>query len=89
MKIVRWTKFKKDFKKYIKDENLIKEFEKVIKTLISKEKLEEKYLDHKLKWRYSNFRECHIKPNLLLVYEIKDNELTLYLFRLWSHSEIF
>jgi len=36
MKIVRWTKFKKDFKKYIKDDNSIKEFEKVIKTLISK-----------------------------------------------------
>ena len=89
MKIIRGTKFKKDFKKYIKDEKTIKEFERIITKLVSWEKLEEKYLDHQLKWRYLKFRECHIKPDLLLIYEIDKNKLFLYLFRIWTHSELF
>ena len=89
MKIVRWTKFKKDFKKYIKNSQTLKEFQSVIEILISEKKLASKYKDHNLKWNYSKFRECHIKPDLLLVYEIDKWELILYLFRLWTHSEIF
>ena len=64
-------------------------FKKVIEFLVSWEDLPEKYKDHKLKWRYSKFRECHIKLDLLLVYEVDNDELILYLFRLWTHSEIF
>ncbi|WRF71540.1 type II toxin-antitoxin system mRNA interferase toxin, RelE/StbE family [Helicobacter pylori] len=35
-----------------------------------------------------DFRECHIKPDLLLVYQIKKQENTLFLVRLGSHSEL-
>lgn len=36
-----------------------------------------------------NFRECHLKPDLLLVYQIKKPKNTLFLVRLGSHSELF
>ncbi|WQR98572.1 type II toxin-antitoxin system mRNA interferase toxin, RelE/StbE family [Helicobacter pylori] len=36
-----------------------------------------------------DFRECHLKPDLLLVYQIKKQENTLFLVRLGSHSELF
>ena len=64
-----------------------------MKTVLDKlqnwKSLEKKYKDHDLKWIYKWFRECHIKPDFLLVYEIDNNELLLILLRLWSHSEIF
>ena len=49
--------------------------------------LEEKYKDHKLSGNWANFRECHIKPDLLLIYKTTANELLLA--RLGSHSELF
>ncbi len=89
MKIIRWTRFKKDFKKIKNDKKLVWEFLKIINFLVEWIKLPEKYQDHQLKWKYSKYRECHLKPDLLLVYEIDNDELILYLFRLASHSELF
>ncbi|MCQ2806414.1 type II toxin-antitoxin system YafQ family toxin, partial [Helicobacter pylori] len=40
-----------------------------------------------LKGKWKPFRECHIKPDVLLVYLVKDDELIL--LRLGSHSELF
>jgi mRNA interferase YafQ len=48
----------------------------------------EKYQDHKLTGKWEGCRECHVKPNLLLVYEKPDDD-TLHLVRLGSHSELF
>ena len=49
--------------------------------------LEVKYKDHELTGNWSKFRECHIKPDLLLVY--KRNTTELLLARLGSHSALF
>ncbi len=83
------TQFKKDFKKYRNDLDIVFKFEEVAKKLANWEKLPEKYKDHKLTWDFEWARECHIKPDLLLVYKIDNNKLILLLLRLWSHSEIF
>ncbi len=83
------TQFKKDFKKYRNNQDIVDEFEIVVKLLANWEKLPAKYYDHKLDWEYKKARECHIRPDLLLVYEIDKWELILLLLRLWSHSEIF
>ncbi len=45
--------------------------------------------DHKLTGKYKEFRECHIKPDLLLMYRIYDEILELYLAQVGSHSELF
>ncbi|WP_288644281.1 type II toxin-antitoxin system mRNA interferase toxin, RelE/StbE family, partial [uncultured Helicobacter sp.] len=39
--------------------------------------------------KYKDFKECHIKPDLLLVYRIIDDVLELYLAQVGSHSELF
>ena len=44
--------------------------------------------DHSLTGEYTNHRECHLKPDLLLIYK-KPDEHTLRLVRLGSHSELF
>ena len=49
--------------------------------------LPRKYEDHPLKGKWQGYRECHLRPNLLLVYRKHEpNILTLY--RLGSHSEL-
>ena len=48
-----------------------------------------KYNDHKLKGNYKDYRECHIKPDLLLIYKKKEEVLILTCIDLGSHSELF
>lgn len=83
------SRFKSDFKKIRHNEDIVKEVEEIIIMLEEWIPLPEKNKDHPLQWKYKWLRECHIKPDLLLVYQRSDTELTLYLLRLWSHSEIF
>lgn len=61
----------------------------VINTLANGETLNAKYKDHDLMGNYKGTRECHIEPDWLLVYEIKDDVLVLMLYRLGTHSELF
>ena len=51
--------------------------------------LPSKNRDHALTGDYKGFRECHITPDWLLVYQHKDNELILYLFQTGTHSDLF
>ena len=51
--------------------------------------LEEKYKDHGLSGKYEGFRECHIKPDWLLIYLIENDILTLTLVDTGSHSDLF
>lgn len=85
--IFRTNSFKKDYKK-LSNEDKQKLKEIVIK-LSKGKKLEEKYKDHKLIGNYLGCRECHIKPDLLLIYKINDNILELALTRIGNHSELF
>lgn len=61
----------------------------VIKTLAKGEKLGETYRDHALKGNFAGCRECHITPDWLLIYEIDQEMLILYLTRTGSHSDLF
>lgn len=83
-KLERSNAFKRDFKKYGDlDVNLIE----VLYLLLNDEVLPPKYKDHDLIGNYKGFRECHIKPDLLLIYKKTDDYLQLA--RLGSHSELF
>lgn len=61
----------------------------VIRLLASGETLPEKYKDHNLSGNYANCRECHIEPDWLLIYQIKENELILLAITTGSHSDLF
>ena len=60
----------------------------VIGILQSGEKLDPKYRDHELQGQFNKFRECHIKPDWLLIYLIERDILTLTLVDTGTHSEI-
>lgn len=81
------TRFKKDLKKYEHKKEVIKEFNQILKLLLAKDKLPEKYKDHYLSGNYIDYRECHVKPDVLLIYKI--DEKLLYLHRIGSQSELF
>lgn len=81
--------FKKDYKRVVKRGYDVKLMETVIRLLVQREPLPKKYRDHDLTGDYIGFRECHITPDWLLVYEIKEDELILFLTRTGTHSDLF
>ncbi|MCU7837178.1 MAG: type II toxin-antitoxin system YafQ family toxin [gamma proteobacterium symbiont of Taylorina sp.] len=82
------TQFKKDFKKVTKMTipDII-EVGNVISTLQKGDPLDAKYVDHPLSGNWNGFRDCHIKPDLILIYRTHEN--TLQLARIGSHSDVF
>lgn len=89
LKIVQSNRFKKDLKQARKRKLDLYELEKVINILASGDKLPQVYNDHSLSGEYEDFRECHIKPNWLLIYTIDNEELELFLIRTGTHSDLF
>ncbi|WP_407645233.1 type II toxin-antitoxin system YafQ family toxin [Helicobacter enhydrae] len=87
MKIDFSKSFKKSYKKLSKKDKEL--FSKVSLKLANDEILEPKYRDHALKGDYVGFRECHLKPDLLLIYKKQDDKLILYCLDIGSHSELF
>ncbi|MBR2407812.1 MAG: type II toxin-antitoxin system YafQ family toxin [Lachnospiraceae bacterium] len=88
-RIVATGKFKKDLKLIIKRGYNMKLMDEVVTMLSNGEKLPEKNKDHALVGNYVGKRECHITPDWLLIYEIDNGELILYLTRTGSHSDLF
>lgn len=82
------SRFEKQYKKVAKTKDIIL-VDEVISTLLSGAKLDVKYKDHALKGEFKEYRECHIKPDLLLIYKKQDDILILTCIRLGSHSELF
>lgn len=83
------TKFQKDLKRIQKRGYNISLLTEIIKKLADGETLPERNRDHNLTGDYSNCRECHIAPDWLLIYEIYEDELLLYLTRTGTHSDLF
>ena len=83
------TKFNKELRRSKKQGKDMVLAEKIITMLANDEQLPLKYRDHALSGNWFGFRECHITPDWLLVYQKSDNgELLLVLARLTSHSEL-
>ncbi len=80
------TQFRRDVKKQW-DELISPDWATVIYYLINDHEIPKKYRDHALSGEWSCFRECHIKPDLLLIYETGEDSIQLV--RLGSHSELF
>lgn len=82
--------FKRDYKRESKGKYraaLESDFANVVQALAKNEPLAERYRDHPLTGEWSDHRDCHIKPDLVLIYRNQDAE-RLQLVRLGSHSEL-
>ena len=87
---IRWTnQYKKDVKLARQRNYNISELLEVVKKLSFGLPLEEKYKDHALEGNWKNHRELHIRPDWLLIYQIKDDILILELSRTGTHSDLF
>lgn len=83
------NQFKKDVKLASKQHRDLDLLFEIIKRLSNKETLEPEFNDHRLSGNYSLCRECHIRPDFLLIYQIYDDINLLILIRVGSHSELF
>ena len=83
------TTFKKSYKLMKKRGLDLSLLDEVVDLLRQGIQLDEKYHDHGLTGNFAGFRECHIKPDWLLVYLIENDVLTLTLVDTGSHSDIF
>lgn len=83
------SRFQKDLKLAKKRGYNLELLTNIIKSLAAGEELPAKNRDHPLIGNYAGCRECHISPDWLLIYEIEDSELILYLTRTGTHSDLF
>jgi mRNA interferase YafQ len=88
--IERSARFKKAYKR-VRQLPGFKEavFIEVVDTLATGQKLPTKYKDHKLTGNLKDFRECHIAPDILLIYQIDSDMLILMLVNIGNHSQLF
>lgn len=86
-KLARSKDFDRDFRKVDLSDELLE----VLSCLVNDLPLDPKYKDHALTGNWKDYRECHIKPDLLLVYrkETIDGKDMLKVARLSNHSNIF
>jgi mRNA interferase YafQ len=90
-KIKYTTRFKRDYKREKKsghhqttlDTHLLS----IVTSLAEDTPLAPRHRDHPLTGNWKDHRDCHIKPDLVLIYRKPDSE-TLELVRLGSHSEL-
>ncbi len=83
--------FRKDYKREAKGQHratLKQDLEGILTALVADEPLEIRHRDHDLGGNWKGYRECHIKPDLLLIYA-KPDDSRLQLVRLGSHSTLF
>ena len=83
------TKFQKDIKRIKRRGYDISLLTEVLKKLVKGEKLPEKNKDHLLTGSFAGCRECHVSPDWILIYEVCEKELILYLTRTGTHSDLF
>tara|TARA_R110001606_G_scaffold233942_1_gene381536 strand:+ start:34270 stop:34542 length:273 start_codon:yes stop_codon:yes gene_type:complete len=86
--IERTTRFKKDYKREVKTDTTLDDvLIQVIDLLVTDADLPENFRDHPLTGNWKGYRDCHVKPDLVLIYGRTDEVLSLV--RLGSHSELF
>ncbi|TLD84998.1 type II toxin-antitoxin system YafQ family toxin [Helicobacter sp. MIT 11-5569] len=85
--IVFTKTFKKAFKKLTRSDK--EQTLEILNKLANKEALKDKYHDHALMGEFKGCRDCHIRPDLVLVYKINDEFLEVLAMRISNHSKLF
>lgn len=88
--IERTTAFRRDFKREAKGPRrnvLDTDLRRIIEALATDTPLEARQRDHALTGNWKDYRDCHVKPDLVLIYRLIDDD-RLILARLGSHSQL-
>ena len=89
LKLVPTSQFKKDYKRAKKRGLDMNELQTILDKLCAEEPLEERHRDYALTNNYTGFRECHIRPDWLLIYAVDKDKLILAASRTGTHSDLF
>jgi mRNA interferase YafQ len=82
------SRFRRDLKRELRaDPNVETRLREVLALLLQGESLHQRHKDHPLAGEWSDHRDCHLRPDLVLIYKSDDTDITLV--RLGSHSELF
>jgi mRNA interferase YafQ len=91
MRTIKYTaKFKRDYRREksgVLGKKLDGLIAQAVELLANDRPLPPHYVDHQLKGEWKDFRDCHLRPDLLLIYR-KPDARTLELVRLGSHSQL-
>ena len=91
MRKIEWTtQFKRDFKRESKGQyraTLDDDLFPIVENLADDKTLQARHCDHSLSGTWKDHRDCHIKPDLVLIYQKPDKKI-IRLVRLGSHSEL-
>ena len=88
--IIQSKQFKRDYKKVASSGRYaVNDVLTVVELLARDKPLLVKHRDHALRGELAGYRECHIKPDLLSIYEKTNSEEQLLLVRIGSYSELF
>ena len=88
--IEQFGRFKRDWKRESKGQHrgsLAADFTEILALLATDQPLEPRHRDHALSGDWKDHRDCHVRPDLVLIYRKPDDD-TLQLVRLGSHSEL-
>lgn len=88
-KIVYTSRMKRDAKLMQKRGKDMNKLVQVLDILSSGEPLPAKYRDHQLFGTLKDFRECHIEPDWLLIYQYFNDEIILSALATGTHSDLF
>jgi len=83
------SRFKKDLKRYKNNNAVLNELERILDILVRGKKLLPKNFNHRLAGEFKECFECHIKPDVLLIYKIEKSEIIILLLRIGSPAELF
>ena len=89
LKLVYTIKMKKDVKRMRKRGKDMQKLDAVLRLLVAQTPLAKHYRDHRLAGQLADFRECHIEPDWLLLYQIFDDKLILSASATGTHSDLF
>jgi len=91
-KIIRTKVFERSYRRLKQSgikELIFHDLKSIINILALGKSLPAKHRDHKLIGHFGGYRECHVRPNLLLVYQIDRGNLILILVDIGSHPYLF
>lgn len=89
LSVIKSKKYQKSLKIYLRHKSFsIEKLEKIIMLIRKQTPLDPAQRDHRLKGKLESMRECHIYPNVLLIYKISEKELVLLLVDIGSHPKL-
>ncbi len=84
---VRSSRFKRDVRKARARGKDMDKLRALLASLVQREPLSTRHRDHPLRGIWKGYREAHIEPGWLVIYQVKGSEL--HLVRTGTHSDLF